>query len=103
MKEAAEYLEISRAALSYFFKNSANTESKTIKGYSISKITDSHIKAKRKYLQLEVTNIETNEVIIYPSLTLAAEALGVNRASISGYLAKKRTNAFKNKYSFKLV
>lgn len=103
MTEAAEYLEISRAALWYFFKNSANTESETIKGYSVSKITDSHVKVNRKYLQLKVTDIDTNEVIIYPSLTLAAEALGVNRASISGYLAKKRTNAYKNKYYFKLV
>ena len=103
MTEAAKYLEISRAALWYFFKNSANTESETIKGYSISKITDSHVKVNRKYLQLKVTDIDTNEVIIYPSLTLAAEALGVNRASISGYLAKKRTNAYKNKYYFKLV
>lgn len=103
MTEAAGYLEISRAALWYFLKNSANTESETIKGYSISKITDSHVKVNRKYLQLKVTDIDTNEVIIYPSLTLAAEALGVNRASISGYLAKKRTNAYKNKYYFKLV
>lgn len=101
MTEAAKYLEISRAALGYFLKNSAKIE--TIKGYSISKITDSHFKVNRKYLQVEVTDIDTNEVIIYPSLTLAAEALGVNRASISGYLAKKRNNAFKNKYKFKLV
>ena len=101
--EAAEYLEISRAALSYFFKDSAYTESEGIKGYSISKITDSHVKVNRKYLQLKVTDVDTNEVTIYPSLTLAAEALGVNRASISVYLAKKRTNAFKNKYYFKLV
>ena len=103
MTEAAEFLEISRAALWYFFKNSANTESETIKGYSVSKITDSHVKVKRKSLQLKVTGIDTNEVVIYPSLTLAAEALGVSRASISGYLAKKRTNAYKNKYYFKLV
>ena len=103
MTEAAEYLEISRAALWYFFKNSANTESEGIKGYSISKITDSPVKVNRKYLQLKVTDVDTNEVTIYPSLTLAAEALGVNRASISVYLAKKRTNAFKNKYYFKLV
>lgn len=103
MTDAAKYLEISRAALWYFLKNLANTGSGTIKGYSISKITDSHVKVNRKYLQLKVTDVDTNEVIIYPSLTLAAEALGVNRASILGYLAKKRTNAYKNKYYFKLV
>lgn len=96
-------MEISRAAVWYFFKNSADIESETIKGYLISKITDSHVKVNRGYLQLKVTYVDTNEVIIYPSLTLAAEALGINRASISGYLAKKRTNAFKNKYYFKLV
>ena len=74
-----------------------------MKGYSVSKITDSHVKVNRLYLQLEVTVVDTNEVIIYPSLTLAAEALGINRASISVYLAKKRTNAYKNKYYFKSV
>ena len=103
MTEAAKYLEISRAAVWYFFKNSADIESETIKGYSISKFTDSHVKVNRKYLQVKVTYVDTNEVIIYPSLTLAAEALGINSASISWYLAKIRTNAYRNKYYFKLV
>lgn len=99
--DAAKYLEISRAAVWYFLKN--NTESDTLKGYTISKIADIPVKVNRKQLKLEVTDTDTNEAIIYPSLTLAAEALGVNRSSISGYLAKKRTNAYKNKYYFKLV
>jgi len=74
-----------------------------LKGYIISKITGTQVKAYRKSNKIEVTNIDTNEVIIYPSLTLAAEALGVNRASLSGYFAKKRTKPYKNKYILKLV
>ena len=103
MKETAEYLEISRAALWYFFKNTANTESETLKGHVISKIVDSHVKVNSKSIKIEVTDIDTNEVTIYPSFTLAAEALGVPRASISRYLGKKRTNPYKNKYYLKLV
>ena len=103
MWEAAEYLEISRAALWYFLKNTANTKSETLKGYIITKIADTNVKVNKKSIQIEVTNIDTNEVTIYPSFTLAAEALDIPRASLSGYLAKKRTNAYRNKYYFKLV
>lgn len=103
MREAAEYLDISRAALWYFLKNTDNTESETLKGYIISKITDAKVKVNKKSLKIEVTDIDTNEVTIYPSFSLAAEALGVNRSSISGYFAKKRTKPYKNKYYFKFV
>ena len=101
--EAARHLEISRAGLWYFLKNTANTESKTLNGYIISKITDTEVKVNRKSKKIEVTEINTNEVTIYPSFTLAAEALGVSEASLSGYFIKKRTNLFKNKYYLKLV
>ena len=52
---------------------------------------------------IEVTDLETNEVTIYPSFTLAAEALNISPSSISGYFAKQRVNPFKKRYIFKLV
>jgi len=103
LTEAAEYLDISRARLGYFLSNMANTDNETLKGYMISKITDTQFKVNRKSNKIEVTDIDTNEVTIYPSFTLAAEALDVPRASLSGYFAKKRTNPYKNKYNLKLV
>jgi chemotaxis methyl-accepting protein methylase len=81
----------------------SNTENGTLKRYTISNITDTQVKVNRKRVNIEVTDISTNEVKTYPSLTLAAEALDVPRSSLSGYFAKKRTNTYKNKYNLKLV
>jgi hypothetical protein len=64
---------------------------------------DTQVKVNRKSVSIEVTDIYTKEVKIYPSLTLAAEALDVARSSLSGYFAKKRTKPYKNKYNLKLV
>ena len=52
---------------------------------------------------MEVTNVDTKEVIIYSSITAAARALGYRQASISLYLKDNRTKPFKGKYLFKLV
>jgi group I intron endonuclease len=103
MVNAAKYLDISRARLGYFLNNMSKTDNVELKGYTVFKITDTQVKVNRKYLKVEVTDIYTNEVKTYPSLTLAAEALGVPRASLSGYFCKKRTNPYKNKYNLKLV
>jgi len=41
-----------------------------------------------------VTNADTKEVTIYPSIGVAARALGYHQASISLYLKENRTNPF---------
>ena len=66
-------------------------------------MTSTQKKVNRKRKNIEVTNIDTNEVIVYASFTLAAQALDIPRSSLSGYFAKKRSNPFRNKYIFKLV
>jgi len=53
--------------------------------------------------KVEVTNVETKEVTIYPSIGVAARALLLHQASISLYLKENRTKPFKGKYFFKLV
>ena len=53
MSEAAEFLDISRARLWYFLNNTANTENETLKGYIISKITDTQVKVNRKSSKIE--------------------------------------------------
>lgn len=64
---------------------------------------DSLIEIKRKTNKIEVTDIDAKEVTIYSSFTLAGKALGVAPSSLSGYLAKNRTNPFRKKYILKLV
>jgi hypothetical protein len=59
--------------------------------------------AKITNVKLEVTNVETKEVTIYPSIGAAARALGYRQASISLYLKENRTKPFKGIYLFKLV
>lgn len=106
--EAAEYMQVSRGRLWYFLKT-ANTDNETLNGYKITKLDDYHCKVKRSSKKIEgrqlrkAADIETNVVTIYPSYTLAAEALGVRQSSLSKYLAGKRTAPFKKKYNLKLV
>lgn len=54
-------------------------------------------------LKLEVTNVDTKEVTMYPSIGAASRALGFNQASISLYLKENRTNPFKGMFLFKFV
>lgn len=78
---------------------STNAQVSTIKGYTISK-ADS---VKQNCKTIEVTNIQTNEVVYYYTISSAAKALGISQASISVYLSRKRTSPFKGIYIFKLV
>ena len=100
MTDAAKYLNVSRARLWYFLHKAGD---ETLKGYSISKLDNLENKVTRGTKGIEVTDLETNEVTIYPSFTLAAEALNISQSSISGYFAKQRVNPFRKRYIFKLV
>lgn len=104
MKAAYQYLGISPRQLSNYFKNnkssSTNGEVSMIKGYIISKL-DSAVKQNCK--TIEVTNIQTNDVINYSSISSAGEALGIPQSSISLYLSRKQTTPFRGIYLFKLV
>ena len=105
MKAAYQFLGISPRRLSNYLNNnkssSTNGQVSTIKGYIISKIDSDSVKQNCK--TIEVTNIQTNEVINYSSISLAGEALGIPQSSISVYLSRKRTTPFRGIYLFKLV
>lgn len=104
MKAACQFLGISSRRLSdYLRTNTNNDESSltngqvsTIKGYIISKLDS----VKHECKAIEVTNVHTNEVTKYPSISSASEALGISQASIS-YL-RKRTTPFRGIYLFVL-
>jgi hypothetical protein len=71
-------------------KTAAKSDNATLKGYTISKIDSVQKKnSLKRTKKIEVTNLEANEVTIYPSFTLAGKALGVAPSSLSGYFAKK--------------
>jgi hypothetical protein len=53
--------------------------------------------------KVEVTNVETKEVTIYPSIGAAARSLNFRQPSISLYLKENRKNPFKGIYLFKFV
>ena len=104
MKAAYQFLGISPRRLSNYLNNnksSTNGQVSTIKGYIISKIDSDSVKQNCK--TVEVTNVQTNEVINYSSISSAGEALGIPQSSISVYLSRKRTTPFRGIYLFKLV
>jgi len=107
MKSAYQFLGVSpRRLLNYLNNNksvvpSTNGQVSTIKGYIISKIDSDSVKQNCK--TVEVTNVQTNEVINYSSISSAGEALGIPQSSISVYLSRKRTTPFRGIYLFKLV
>jgi hypothetical protein len=84
-------------------KTAAESDNVTLKGYTISKIDSVQKNNLKRTKKIEVTNLETNEVTIYPSFTLAGKALDVAPSSLSGYFAKNRTKPFRKKYMLKLV
>ena len=59
LTEAAKFLNISRGRLWYFLSETVKTGEGTLKGYTITKITDSESKVNRKTSKIEVTNIDT--------------------------------------------
>lgn len=102
MRAAYQFLGISPRRLSNYLQNnksSTNGQISTIKGYIISKLD----LVKRGGKTIEVTNIKTNEVTNYSSISSAGEALGIPQSSISVYLSRKRTTPFRGVYLFKLV
>lgn len=103
MKATYQFLEISPRRLSNYLKNNeyspANGQVSTIKGYVITKLDS----IKNRSKSIEVTNIHTNEVTKYSSISLANEALGIPSSSISVNLSRKRTTPFRGKYLFKLI
>jgi predicted transcriptional regulator len=103
MKAACQFWGISPRRLSNYLKNNessfANEQVSTIKGYNITKLDS----VKRNCKAIEVTNIHTNEVTKYSSVSSASEALGISSVSISTYLSRKRITPYKNIYLFKLI
>ena len=68
---------------------------------NLNPFNDPSIKVQKTSKKIEVTNVQTKEVIIYPSIGAAARALGYRQPSISLYLKDKRTKPFKGLYLFK--
>lgn len=83
-------MEVSRARLGSFLNNvgvlGINTAGcESIKGYTITKITAVQSAVNRKTKKVEVTDIDTKKVTVYPSFTLAGKALDISPACLSRY------------------
>lgn len=70
-------------------------------GENLNPFNDPSIKVQKTSKKIEVTNVETKEVTLYPSIGAAARALGYRQPSISLYLKENRTKPFKGLYLFK--
>lgn len=103
MKAACQFLDISPKRLLNYFKNKESllTDGQviSIKGYNITKLDS----VKHNNKAIEVTNVHTNEVTKYSSVSSASEALGISQASISTYLSRKRTTPYRDIYLFKKI
>jgi len=109
ISDAAKWLEVSNRALYVYFKLKDNSDGGNdihdIKGYIISKTDHSSNppRISKSAQAIQVTNVETNEVTIYPSRTLAGEALGIGKKIISNYFSQKQTTPYKKKFFFKKI
>lgn len=103
IKDAAEFLGVSRSSLSYILNNSNKVESElsVVNGYIVSRTEKSVNYIRPDSIAIEVKDIESNTINIYSSITLAAEAIGVKKGSITMYFKSKQTTPFKNKYILK--
>lgn len=61
------------------------------------------VKTQSTAKKVEVTNVETKEITIYPSIGATARALGYRQPSISLCIKEKRVNPFNGKYLFKVI
>lgn len=64
---------------------------------------DLNNKIQKTSKKVEVTNVETNEISIYTSISSAARSLGIHQGSISLYLKENRSKPFKGKFVFKYI
>jgi hypothetical protein len=103
MKAAYQFLGVSSRRLSNYLNDNkslyTNGQVSNIKGYTISRLAS----FKGDCKMIKVTNIQTNEVINYSSISLASKSLGILQSSISLYLRKKRTTPFRGIYLIELV
>ena len=68
---------------------------------SDNKNTNLNNKVQKTFMKVEVSDIDTKEVITYPSIGAPAKALGYRQPSISLYIKENRTKPFKGLYLFK--
>jgi hypothetical protein len=54
-------------------------------------------------IKIEVLDLETNVTTTYPTISAAARALNLQRASICTYFASNQTNPFKKRFLFKKI
>lgn len=99
VKDAAEAIGCDPSNLGKHLKG----KFKTMKGKYVCKYVGLEIRSNVP-TGVEITNIETNKVDIFPTLSSAAKYLGNSSASaLSAYFRDKRTKPFKGKYLLRKI
>nr|AVD96795.1 NADH dehydrogenase subunit 5 [Ophiostoma novo-ulmi subsp. novo-ulmi] len=103
VQKAAEFLNVDRSTLNNIINNPKKNNTGIVDEYYISKL-DKHIEYVRSNSKaIEVTDLELNSTIVYSSITEAANALGINKGSISMYLKGNSTSPYKKRYIIKRI
>jgi len=105
IRAAARALDIDKRYIEYYIYLN---QDKPVLGRYTFKLLNSNdgvpvnVKQKTSY-KMEVINVKTQEVKLYPSIGATARALNFRQSSISTYLKGEKTKPFKGLYLFKLV
>lgn len=88
IKDAAVFLGVSRSSLSYALNkpNSGEQNGCKIGDYLVTRIESEVNCIRPGSVSVEVTGLENNTTNVYPSITLAGQAIGVSKASVSQYI-----------------
>lgn len=105
IKDAAVFLEVSRSSLSYALNKPNNGEQNGCKigDYLVTRIESDVNYIRPGSVSIEVTDLENNTTNVYPSITLAGQAIGVSKASISQYIRGKQATLYKGRYILKQI
>lgn len=105
IKGAARALSIDRRYIEHFIN--LNQTKPVFDRYTFKLINSESnvkpIKIQKTNKSVEVTNVVTKEVTIYPSFGAAAKAIGCRQTSISQYFINKSTHPYRKLYIFRLV
>jgi hypothetical protein len=94
--DTAKYLNLTPIQL----RNALNKDVQNIEinGYKFTKLAAISPQFEPNNMPIEVTNVNTQEVTVYSSLTSAAKAIGVHQPSLSVYLKRNSSRPFKRNY-----
>ncbi|CAK7919978.1 putative GIY-YIG endonuclease (mitochondrion) [[Candida] anglica] len=92
------YINKSNPILDKYIFSTVNTNYNIEKSMNMKKVMN-----QKTSIKLEMTDLETKKVTIYPSVGEASRAIGTRQSSMSTYLKNKKDKPFKERYIMKII